>query len=108
MTVSNKKDIGLKEEQLTSIQALAKKVPEISKIILFGSRAKGTHKERSDVDLCLVLENPESSDSLHFKLDLEEETVIPYQFDVVYLDAIKDPRFKAEILNHGKIIYTKA
>ncbi len=107
MIGSKPKVEGLEERYIQMIGKLASALPDIQKIILFGSRAKGTHEERSDVDLCLVLEENAGLNARHFRLDLEEDTVIPYQFDVVYLDEISDSRFKEEILKTGVVIYER-
>ena len=40
--------------ELELVRSLLRELPEIESATLFGSRAKGTHSERSDVDLALA------------------------------------------------------
>jgi predicted nucleotidyltransferase len=61
--------------------------PEISEVRLFGSRAKGTHKPHSDVDLALWGRiNSLQTEAIAGELD---ELPLPYHFDVVAFDLIK-------------------
>ena len=69
---------------------------KIKKIILFGSRAKGTAKDSSDIDLSLV------GDNLHFKDICEissklDEINLPYKIDLVNYDKISNKKLKEHI-----------
>lgn len=44
---------GLIERDLFHIRAAAAELSEIEEVVLFGSRAKGTHQQGSDVDLSI-------------------------------------------------------
>ena len=59
---------GLKESLIEEIVGLAKK-NDVERLILFGSRARGDYKERSDVDLAF-----RGGNATHFILDVDEET----------------------------------
>ncbi len=102
-----KHKIHLEERYLDQIRAVAEAKPEIQKVFLFGSRARGDHRERSDIDLCVVLNEKEDPMGSLFKLDLEEDTTIPYMFDVVDLNKISDPVFKEQILKEGILIWQR-
>ena len=52
----------------------------IGKVILFGSRARGTNHDRSDVDLAVL-----GGDVMSFKYDLDEHARTLLMFDVVDL-----------------------
>ena len=61
---------GLDAEELSQLQALFSCYPEIRKVILFGSRAKGTARKNSDIDLAVDgIENPLAIESLSMELD---------------------------------------
>ncbi len=72
----------------------------VKKLILFGSRARGTNKERSDIDIAVSGGN--ISD---FALAVEEniETLLP--FDVINLDEGVAEDFQTEINRDGIILY---
>jgi predicted nucleotidyltransferase len=44
---------GLSEKQLMEITSKLAEIPEIEEAVLFGSRAIGTYKEASDIDIAL-------------------------------------------------------
>lgn len=76
---------------------------KIERIILFGSRAKGTHTERSDIDIAVS-----GGDHDSFYSDIKEKTHSLLSFDVVDLDGSISEELKNEIDRDGVIIYEKA
>lgn len=74
----------------------------IKKIILFGSRARGTNSERSDIDLAVS-----GGNALDFYYDVEEQAWTLLLFDVVDLDRGVSNELRAEIDRDGVIIYEK-
>lgn len=74
----------------------------INKIILFGSRARGDNRDRSDIDLAVS-----GGNITEFTLDTEEEIDTLLMFDVVNLDKYVQPELIAEIERDGVIIYEK-
>lgn len=52
--VSANSRFGLKESTITAIQSTFKKYPEIEQALLYGSCAKGTYRNGSDIDLTLL------------------------------------------------------
>src|SRR3989338_2427709 len=96
--------LGLSSKELSEITLILKKFPDIQEAILFGSRAMGTFKPASDVDIALKgrITLPVVA---RFKALLEEESPMPYTFDVVDYHTIETPAFKEHIDKHGKSIY---
>ncbi len=92
---------NIPDRALEDIIALAKK-NGIKKVILFGSRARGTHTERSDIDLAVV-----GGDAMNFYYDLEEKAWTLLKFDVVNLDKDVSEKLQKEIERDGVIIYGK-
>jgi predicted nucleotidyltransferase len=61
--------------------------PEVAEVRIFGSRAKGTHRPESDVDLALSGKvSGLQAEAIAAELD---ELPLPYHFDVVVFDLIK-------------------
>ena len=75
----------------------------ITKVILFGSRARGTHTERSDIDLAVS-----GGNYLDFYYNVQEESHTLLIFDVVNLDQKISEELKKEIEIDGVVIYGKA
>ena len=93
------KNLSIKIEN--SIVSLAKKY-NLSKVILYGSRARGDNAPRSDIDLAV-----EGGDVKNFKFAIEEEAPTLLMFDVVNLADKLSEKFLAEIERDGVILYEK-
>ena len=74
----------------------------LDKVILFGSRARGTNRERSDIDLAVSGEN-----ILRFEELLEEQADTLLSFDVVNLDEIVSDKLRTSIDREGQLLYAK-
>ena len=72
----------------------------LKKLILFGSRARGTNRERSDIDLAA-----QDGDIFNFAETVEENVQTLLSFDIVNLDEGIDENFQAEIARDGIILY---
>jgi predicted nucleotidyltransferase len=96
---------GLRESDIRSIREAAAMLPEVRQLILFGSRAKGTHKPGSDVDLAVKGENVAYETVLRLANLLNEERPLPYFFDLVNYQDIDEPALIAHIDRVGLLIY---
>jgi predicted nucleotidyltransferase len=75
----------------------------IQRVILFGSRARGTHTERSDIDIAVSGGNVDA-----FYWDIKENVFSLLMFDIVELDAGVSEELKKEIERDGIMIYEEA
>jgi len=80
--------------------------PEVQRVILFGSRARGDHQERSDIDLAIAAPTATHSQwaQLHWELTEEADTLL--EVDVVRLEEV-EPRLQERILRDGKVIHDR-
>ncbi|WP_455721547.1 nucleotidyltransferase family protein [Agathobacter sp.] len=92
---------GIKDKVLQEITELAKK-NRVEKVILFGSRARGDFKERSDIDLAF-----RGGCSSNFILDVDEETSTLLEFDIIDLDKPVREELLESIKIEGVVIYEK-
>lgn len=74
----------------------------IQKVILFGSRARGTHTDRSDIDIAVS-----GGNTAEFSLDIDEKVHTLLMFDVVDLDVHISEELQREIERDGIVIYEK-
>ena len=74
------------------------------KIILFGSRAKGTATEGSDIDI--AVSGVASSDIFELEEALEDIPTL-YTIDLVDLDTCKNQLLLEDIKQYGREIYKK-
>ena len=95
--------MNLREEIKQQIIDLAQRY-DLSKVILFGSRARGDNRERSDIDLAIA---GELADCIEFSLAAEEEISTLLMFDFVIIDKTLSPELQAAIEKDGVILYEK-
>jgi len=99
------KDFGLKEGDIEQIIQVLANCIEIKKAVVFGSRAKGNYKAGSDIDLAIWSENAGAVLKTDGKLN--DETLLPYQFDLVNYDTINNEALKEHIDRIGIEIYKR-
>lgn len=92
-------ETGIKTIVLEEICDIARKY-KVKKVILFGSRARGDFKEKSDIDLAV-----QGGDFVRFMLDVNEETSTLLSFDIINLDEKIQSELKETIKKEGKVIY---
>lgn len=90
---------GLPEEVLRSVIEIGKQ-HGVRRIVLFGSRARGDYKERSDIDIAVYGGNTEE-----FGIDVDEEAPTLLKFDVVHMDKPVQRELAESINNEGVVIY---
>ena len=98
---------GLREYDWKIIKEAISSYSEIEEAILFGSRAKGTYRTGSDVDIALVGKKINHSIISGISLWLNEETLMPYKFDVVHFNKIQSPDLIEHIKRAGISFYKK-
>jgi uncharacterized protein len=97
--------IALTDSELQTLRDVFSRFSDISEVILFGSRARGTHRPSSDVDLALKGKNLGLDTLAKLRYILEEETNLPYFFDIVIYDRVEIPELKEHIDSFGEVIY---
>lgn len=95
-------EYSLPERVKKDIILFAKK-HSVEKVILFGSRARGTNTERSDIDIAVY-----GGDFEGFYWDIKENVHSLLMFDVVEADTRISEELRKEIKKDGVVIYEKA
>ncbi len=94
---------GLENQYIADINTILNKYSEIEETIIFGSRAMGNYKKASDVDLAIVGEKVDDNIVNEISYRLNEETFIPYFFDVIRFDKQDKSPIAEHIRKEGKI-----
>lgn len=105
MKTQSKKSIentGIPERVLRDICMAAEKY-HVAKIVLFGSRARGTHWEKSDLDLAVY----GCSDFLNFSFAMEEEVWTLLKMDLIDMNESISEELISEIERDGVVLYEK-
>lgn len=97
--------ISLEKRYLEKIQLILSRYPEIEKALIFGSRALGTQKTGSDVDVVLF---GDISDLTLGKIrNQAEDTTMPYFFDIITYSSIANEDLREHIDKYGQQVYKK-
>ena len=80
------------------------RIYDAEKVILFGSRAKGTATERSDIDI--AVSGVKSCDVLDLEEKLQDIPTL-YTIDLVDLDTCRNQLLLEDIRQYGRGIYKK-
>ena len=91
----------LPERVQKDICSFARKL-SVTKVILFGSRARGDNTERSDVDIAVY-----GGDFDAFYWDIREKVHSLLMFDIVEADYQISEELENEIKKDGVVIYEK-
>jgi hypothetical protein len=74
----------------------------VERLVLFGSRARGTHSERSDIDLAVY---GGDFDTFYFRVQEETESLL--EFDLIDMHRKVSPSLLEDIEREGIEIYEK-
>ncbi|PCJ20712.1 MAG: hypothetical protein COB02_04075 [Candidatus Cloacimonadota bacterium] len=99
---------GLSEKQLKEIIKVLSSFEEVESAILFGSRAINTFKVASDVDIAIFGKKVDMFFAAKVKDYFEDETYLPYFFDIIAFGSIKSDDLITHINTKGVKVYTKS
>jgi uncharacterized protein len=75
-------------------------------IILFGSRARGNHRENSDFDIAVKASSIPAAAWTRLQIALEEEPITLFQVDLVDIRQLNDD-YRKRISSEGKTLYVR-
>lgn len=97
---------GLKPEVIEQIIGVFAAHPEVEQALLYGSRAKGTHRPASDIDLCLKGEKLTLPLLLKIGNELDD-LLLPYKIDLSIHHELDNPDLIEHIQRVGVVFYRK-
>ena len=92
-------EYGIPRADLEALISELKNNSNILEIILFGSRAKGTFSNGSDIDIALKGNELSLKDILDATYEVEK-LLLPYKLDLVLYDRINEP----DLVDHIDIV----
>jgi predicted nucleotidyltransferase len=98
---------GLRSDDIAAMIAIVAQQPEIEQALIFGSRAKGNYKNGSDVDIALKGQNFNLEIVNRVGYQLNEETIMPYKFDVLHYQTVNNSALIEHIDQVGIEFYRK-
>lgn len=98
---------GLNTQILERIRGVFACHPTVIKAVLYGSRAKGTHKTGSDIDLTLY-GNTLTQQDLSTLDDELDDLLLPYTIDLSLFHALAHAPLREHIERVGVVLYARA
>ena len=97
---------GLSSKTINKINDVFKKHTQIIKVMLYGSRATGTYKKGSDIDLTML------GNDLTYQLQMDvanelDDLFLPYMIDLSIFDSLANDRLKEHIERVGVVFYER-
>lgn len=91
------------EELFEQVKKCASNYPNIYKIVLFGSRARGDYRPNSDIDLAIFSSSNSNLEVANFTDEIEDlDTLL--KFDIVFMTPDADPRLLENVKQEGVIL----
>jgi predicted nucleotidyltransferase len=99
---------GLTKQDIAEIIEVLQQHSSIQSAVIFGSRAKQTYKSGSDVDIALYGRDITDDIVNQISYQLNEETNLPYKFDILNYNSIANLELKNHIDRVGVIFYEES
>ena len=97
-------EFGLKDIEISALREVLASVPEVEEAIIYGSRARGTNRVFSDIDITL-----KGSDLTYLQLALLDAKIddlyLPYFVDLSLFSMLHDEDLIASIEHEGQVLY---
>lgn len=97
---------GLKDTDIHLINSVFENYSCITKVMIYGSRAKGNYKNGSDIDLTLIGEDINLTTLLKIENELDD-LLLPYQIDLSIYNKIENLDLISHIKRMGIVFYER-
>lgn len=97
---------GLELSVIKKIRGVFDGYPQIEKVLLYGSRAKGNYRPGSDIDLTLIGEQLTMSHLMQIENELDE-LLLPYKIDLSLFHEIESRELTDHIRRVGVVFDEK-
>jgi uncharacterized protein len=81
-------------------------LPYVEKVILYGSRARGDHEERSDIDLAVLCSDATEKQWSEICFYVEEAPTL-YSIDIVRMDEV-NRELQENVKREGVVLYERS
>ena len=101
-----KNEIRIDRHTVDVIISIIAKYTEINEAIIFGSRADGTNKEASDIDIAIKCKS-NNFDKIGSILNDFVESNLPFFVDIIDYNSISSEKLKLHIDTFGVVFFEK-
>lgn len=106
-TSAPRNEFGLSETAMDIIRGICGRFPRVSQVIVYGSRAMGTFREGSDIDMTVIADEGFTRDDLLRMADAFDDSLLPYLVDLSIFAELKSSELKDHIRRRGKVLYER-
>lgn len=96
--------LGLKPEHLEKVMRVFRQHPDIKEVKVYGSRAKGSFRKGSDIDLAFIGVGLNHRQIIRIGRELDD-LMLPYTFDLTDYGSITNKALSDHIDRAGKVLY---
>ena len=97
---------GLDQTHIDAMNRIFSQYPAIDRVLIYGSRAKGSYKKGSDIDLTIEGNGFTYSDLLGIENKIDD-LLLPWKTDLSLLHQIANPDLIEHIHRIGVVFYEK-
>jgi len=98
---------GLDKSIIEKLNKIFAKYEEVERVCIFGSRAKGTYKKTSDIDIVLYGDKLTHTINTKIYYDIDDLYLI-YKIDLINFNSLKETdKIRESILKEGVEIYAR-
>lgn len=98
---------GLSDTVIAELQAVFGRHPNIEKVLIFGSRAKGNYRDGSDIDLAVIGNNLDYSQLLNILIEIDNLGLL-YRVDLLDYQKHVNTPIGEHIDRVGQVFYQSA
>lgn len=99
------RDSGVAAGSLNRLLQVLESTPRLEAVWLFGSRAAGTHRPQSDVDIAVQAPDMSPADEATLRQRIEALGLL-YGIDLVRLEHVKGEEFRQQIERHKRLLWS--
>ncbi len=103
VNVIKKNDQNISNEDINEAVLKLKRSSLVHSIILFGSKARGTEKEKSDIDICII---PKPYIEIPLKERISINNSVPENIDISFIDELP-VYIRKRVFLEGRVLYTQ-
>ena len=97
-------EFGLKDSEINALRETLASIPEVEEAIIYGSRARGTNKAFSDIDITL-----KGNNLTYLQLALLDAKIddlnLPYSVDISLFSMLRNADLIESIEREGKVLF---
>ncbi len=98
-------DIGLHKSDITAINSIFQDYSQIESVLLYGSRAKNSFRDGSDIDLAIVGEKVTLNELFEIEQKLDD-LLLPWKIDLSLFHQIENKELIDHIKRVGIVFYS--